>query len=846
MSTPIVEQIRSTARPTDSATLRAEVRAHIDDTFSDLDALLAGPSVVKRGVRRKRGLKEEISYWQEREAIASKELEETSRRLPILLEETQTKLEDFLSSAQSLSLERYALADKLAGLVSELSSEDDHDRETQGRRKTVLEQLEEMQDELKRLEAGLAWATVLERVLLLSEITLNPSSHLPSALAALPKYAELHELVLAMESTLPSQMSLLRVIRGVQDKTWIALKDIMSQALLKACIPLKWPLRVQYHDISPTHRRDFENAYKDLLYLQIEGEKLHGSSTRPPQWYSGEGLYPLQAMVQPIALRFKYHFQGKRDTNRVDKPEWAFANILDQIYDHQAFIGDYLQPLTNQAGYDSVDVKSELTMLLFPCLLSLLRTRIPHLLEHPALLAHTIYQTVVFDDAIREGGFDVDNVSINEGIENGPWEGLAGVLLREEGWFDQWLAGEKKFADGQLNEIISSTNAWDISDELSDGEEGLSQAGLKPTVSSRQVKALFEQIQDRYSPLPSLEYKLPFLTSIQLPILAAYHGRISGSLDAFENLSSAFVRAVPGALSGNTRSGVHIDQTKLTSGSAGLERLIKACVSGAWILAALRTWADDLFFVEMSQELSEAPQLRWRLASDTLLPTSLRTGTTASDNVSVSVSVFDVLVDRYSSLSARAEDMIVRLVTVEVENDLKPHLTRRWDQDTINDGEPDPSLLGGITTLSSHLSILNTYLPILVVSRLYRRIIQHLVNHISQRAVYSGWSKFTFTGGQSFAQEINDFIQACSSVLPDLPSGVEGSWIKLKDAGKILGLPNEQKKEPQGITFNQVMAGAWDGDESFKRLCERLGWEKGRMTKNELQALLKRRVDCWR
>ena len=83
-------------------------------------------------------------------------------------------------------------------------------------------------------------------------------------------------------------------------------------------------------------------------------------------------------------------------------------------------------------------------MLLFPLLLSFLRARIPHLLNHPALLAHTIYQTIVFDNAIREGGFDIDRISVTEGIENSSWEGLAGLLLKDQGWFDQWLAGEKK------------------------------------------------------------------------------------------------------------------------------------------------------------------------------------------------------------------------------------------------------------------------------------------------------------------------------------------------------------------------------------------------------------------
>lgn len=49
------------------------------------------------------------------------------------------------------------------------------------------------------------------------------------------------------------------------------------------------------------------------------GEALGVDFGVATNWYEGKGLYPLQAMVQPIALRFKYHFQGSRNTNRVDK-----------------------------------------------------------------------------------------------------------------------------------------------------------------------------------------------------------------------------------------------------------------------------------------------------------------------------------------------------------------------------------------------------------------------------------------------------------------------------------------------------------------------------------------------
>jgi hypothetical protein len=52
---------------------------------------------------------------------------------------------------------------------------------------------------------------------------------------------------------------------------------------------------------------------------QVRGEALHGLPSNPPHWSSGDGLYPIQALVRPIAMRFRYHFQGSRNTNRVDK-----------------------------------------------------------------------------------------------------------------------------------------------------------------------------------------------------------------------------------------------------------------------------------------------------------------------------------------------------------------------------------------------------------------------------------------------------------------------------------------------------------------------------------------------
>jgi hypothetical protein len=100
-------------------------------------------------------------------------------------------------------------------------------------------------------------------------------------------------------------------------------------------------------------------------------------------------------------------------------------------------------------------VQSEFTLLLFPILLSFLKSRIPHLLAHSALLAHTIYQTILFDESVKTNGFDLKDTTIGEN-QSGEveWEGLSGVILRQEGWFDQWVDGERKCESLKLSSML--------------------------------------------------------------------------------------------------------------------------------------------------------------------------------------------------------------------------------------------------------------------------------------------------------------------------------------------------------------------------------------------------------
>lgn len=83
----------------------------------------------------------------------------------------------------------------------------------------------------------------------------------------------------------------------------------------------------------------------------------------------------------------------------------------------------------------------EFTFLLLPLLSRKLKKTIPLLLEHPSLLAHTVYQTLLFDTALSKEGFLLQGTSSSDsGVQ---WTGISEVILGNSDWFETWLTGEK-------------------------------------------------------------------------------------------------------------------------------------------------------------------------------------------------------------------------------------------------------------------------------------------------------------------------------------------------------------------------------------------------------------------
>ncbi|KAJ7124750.1 TIP-1 family-domain-containing protein [Mycena crocata] len=828
-------QIRSLLSPPNVAEANHNAVFFANSRFNSLDDLDALENVVLEAKQRDEELKANLAISQ--------------ASIDTLVSQAREATRTHTSTAQSLFLQRHSLADELSHLYGQLTSAmSDGDSES-----TLLEDIETLHRNLKELQSVKGYVQIIEHALKLSEAACNQIRSSPAAApfsqASVNEYQCLQEFVEKVSDACAGvedgsgkqTLNLILFLEKIRDKCWADIKGSLSASLLAASERLRWPMPVDYIAAAPEHRKNFERTFSDLLKLQQIGEKL-----RPPNAKDRsekDGLYPIQALIQPVSLRFKYHFEGTRQTNRLDKPEWYFTHVLNVMHEHRPFMETVIQSLLSSSEYREILAWREFTLLLFPLLARKLRRSMPSLLPHPPHLAHTIYQALVFDAAVGEEGFNLTGTSAEnrDTPHKNKWDGISDVILGKEEWFVVWMEGEKEFAENQYHEIIGAIDAWHIAEDEGTEETGQTRE-LRSTSSARRLKALVEQVTDRYSPLPHFAHRTRFLITVQIPLLENYYGRISSSLDAFETLSSAFVRAVPGALAvslgGKDDGTVKVDTRRLTDGVEGVQRLCKAWLSARYLEVAMEGWGEELFFLELWTEINHRASLRSQALAASSLPDPRAAGSAVPQET-----VFEELVTQYQTLARRAEGMIVHQVCGEVEAGLKAHFSTTTSPNpnqVLDDMALSQTLLGPISLLSAHLTYLRTTLPQTIMTVLYRRIAARLAEHILQRQIlYRG--HFNGQDGKLIHAECELWVETCHSGLGGALSGgrnrVEAPWLKLLQAGRLVGLEGKSWESVGRLTFGTQGQEEW---EEF--MVEVTGASE--ISREQVQRILKSRDDC--
>ncbi|KAJ7630533.1 TIP-1 family-domain-containing protein [Roridomyces roridus] len=822
-------QIRTLLSPPNVPEASQKALSFINNTFQSLDDLDALEDAVAEAKQRDEQLKAELSISQE--------------SVDALVARTREAAKEHTRTVEGLALQRLSLADELSYLVTQLSSVLSHGEASS----TLLEDIETLHRNLKELQSVKGYVQIIEHALKLSEAACTSFTAAPLSTASVTEYQSLQEFVVKVSNACAGvedgagaqTLNLITFLEAIRDKCWEDIKGTLSSSLLAASERIGWPTPVDYIAHSPEDRKSFERAFSDLLKLQNTGEKI-----RPPnakERSEKDGLYPIQALIQPISLRFKYHFEGSRQTNRLDKPEWYFTHVLNAIHEHRPFMESVIQPLLSSTEYRGIVASREFTLLLFPLLSRKLRRSAPSLLPRPSLLAHTIYQALVFDAAVLEDHFSLAGTSA-AAAEN-QWNGISDVILGKEEWFNAWMEGEKQFADDQYHNIIAAVDAWQIAQDTEEEEDLGSTRDLRATASARRLKALVEQVTDRYSPLPHFSHRTRFLITIQIPLLENYYERILSSLDAFETLSSVLVRAVPGALAsvslGRDDGTVKVDTRRLTDGVEGVQRLCKAWLSARYMQTAMEGWGEELFFLELWTEINHRASLRSQALAAASLPDPRTDGSAVPQET-----VFEELITQYEKLVLRAENIIVQQVCGEVEGSLKAHFSATTSPNPNQHAEDDiavsQTLLGPISLLSTHLAYLRTTLPQTIMTSLYRRVAGRLAEHILQRQIlYRG--QISALEGKTIHVECELWVETCQSALGGALSGgknrVEAPWLKLLQAGRLVGLEGDAWENVEDDTFGTRGQEEWED-----LMLEVTGASE--IPRAEVQRIMKSREDC--
>ena len=173
---------------------------------------------------------------------------------------------------------------------------------------------------LRRLEIAQNYVDLLHEVEKLGAEARRNFKASPQA--ALKPYLRLKSLASALKAAQPAADNaaphLVDYVAGSAGGLWSQMKGAFAQEFEQTLAKIKWPRK----DIvlEGMMEQEWASGVKKLLELQEPELNAHEAESAA-SWDDQDQLVllPMKIMVKPLELRFKYHFEGDKATNRLDK-----------------------------------------------------------------------------------------------------------------------------------------------------------------------------------------------------------------------------------------------------------------------------------------------------------------------------------------------------------------------------------------------------------------------------------------------------------------------------------------------------------------------------------------------
>lgn len=639
-------------------------------------------------------------------------------------------------------------------------------------------------NKVRSLEIAQAYLELLQEMESCNQETTKHLSKRPDE--SVKAYLHLNALWKRMQEIQPSAEGaapqLLYIFEQQTTRIFKSLKDSLEQSLRLTLDQMKWPSREM--TVSTDAHEKWENQVQ--LLLELQEPDLVQSAPNDTTWNAVPPpepitLLPLEVMIHPLAARFRYHFYGDRPTNRLDKPEYFLSHVLDLIEQHSNFVADMLGPILDQRALKSEALESVYTdpiSAFITALIPMVRAKslsfLPQVISEPQLFSHFMREMMLFDSSIRESwGY----IPIPRML--GGWRGVTWDLLYKHGYFQSWLTVERDFALSRYNNIRDAPEGRDIDFDAEPGQ-------TKPTKSAIRIADLLETITDRYRALNSFSYKIRFLIDIQIHILEEYHRNLADMLQVYVATTHTAGRL----LQGQTESDAF--------GLKGLELITQIYGSAEFLQRKLSDWSDDIFFLELWDELSVRAKgsngANASIGNDLNVDDVAAKTSAAIKNIDDGEydgsGLFDQTVGSFLRLRDRSEEQILRAFDVNVRGALRPYVRHpQWSSlgDSKLEGSLAPS--SALDGLSQTITILLGYLARVLSHAALRRVAKHIYTTIQKEMLDNVVLSHTFsTAGASQLRTDISAIKEIVERTAKLRGVGDQSMKRLDEAAALLSL----------------------------------------------------------
>lgn len=288
------------------------------------------------------------------------------------------------------------------------------------------------------------------------------------------------------------------------------IKEKFSKEYNSILKTLKWPFCGTYIDsqstLLPETMARFRILTKYLFHLQLPEDMVKPVVTSALLTDFSRVSLPIALLSRPLRQRFIYHFTGSKLTNRQDKPEWFFTQILTWIRDYVQWVHKNVQPVADSIHLQHFDMKAEFMRALVQLAVEKLHSELAIVQYDDTLFAHLVDEALGFERELRETLLYPQS------------QPTTVLVLTQAHIFLKWINLEKKYAAEKMDAILSSNTAWERLASLDIDD-------MKVTECADAFLALLTTISDRYKHLPQPGHRLQFL-ELQLELVDDWRVRL--------------------------------------------------------------------------------------------------------------------------------------------------------------------------------------------------------------------------------------------------------------------------------------------------------------------------------